>query len=203
MLSFRFPDKPTRIDSSFVLGIRENEWLCQGKYDGWRCQIYQDNGQLNFFSRIGNNLPSKTKFPQQIVDTVKALNLPDGTVLDSEFVGPRGRTPPQLYLFDCLALEGQWLVKQHFIERWKTVNRLYELIRNNSHVCLAETVECDFLNYFEKLRQQWLDNRDFKLFEGVVIKRKTGSLILNRSSCAKSIHMFKLKYRENDEGKKY
>lgn len=201
---FRFPDNPIRITSDFVLGIRENEWLCQGKYDGWRCQIYQDNGQLNLFTKVGNNLPSKTNVPQQIIDTVKSLNLPNGTILDSEFVGPRGNMSPKIYLFDCLALNGEWLSKTHFVDRWDIVNRLYNIISGNSHICLAETIESDFLSYFEKLKNKWVDsNKTFKLFEGVVLKRRTGTMVLNRSSCSKSMHMFKLKFRENDEGLKY
>ena len=204
MLSFRFPDKPTRINSDFLLGIREPEWICQGKYDGWRCQIYRDDNQTMLFSRVGNILSSKTSVPQAIINTVESLNMPNGTVLDSEFVGPRGRLSPRLYLFDCLAFNGEWLSKKHFIDRWNIVNRVYAPIFNNQHVCLAETVESNFLNYFERLRDQWIDShKTFTLFEGVVLKRRIGTLILNRSSCSKSAHMFKMKYRENDDGIKY
>lgn len=207
-MDFRYPDKPSTSTPEAIALLQESEYICQGKYDGWRCQIYKDNG-WHILTRMNNSLltHAKAKCNANILETVKTLDIPEGTVLDGEFVGPRGTHKPAIYIFDCLKWDGQWQTLIPYQDRWQRCTdlmlgnrRLSEIASSCPHtmVKLAITYPNGYVNVFETLKQEWLRSgggMDF-LFEGIVVKWKHGKLILDRHSSKDSKAMQKCKFRD-------
>lgn len=202
---FRFPDKPITCTGDFLDSIVPSEWLSQHKYDGWRLQIYKSAHPLvlpegdpappgmTLLSRVGRFLSARAKMSEIIIAQLKRLPIPDETVIDAEFVGPRGDHKPRVYIFDCLAWGGDWLINEKFMQRWARCQEL----ANGKDIRLAETRDCDFAGHFNGLKREWIDGgMGMHLCEGIVLKKKRGKLQLDLNSSKKSRCMFKLKYRD-------
>lgn len=213
-MRFRFPDKPVEVTPDFVSPLSPEEWIIQGKYDGWRALIFIDGPRsIRIMSRHNTNLATTTsddrkRIIERLRLEVQTLDLPPGTVLDSELVGPRGNHNWSLYLFDCLAWAGDWLCSIPFEQRWAKCNELGTKLSGCRNVFLAETIYGSseqphaFLEYFNRLKAQWEKNgRGMDLFEGIVLKRRTGMMKLHFNDSHKSNCMFKLKYRDIREAR--
>ena len=188
-MNFLYPEKPTRATEDFLSLVRENEHTCQQKLNGWRAQIHI-GPEIKLFTRTGLPLEQKAKVPPSIIRTLKDLSFPAKTVLDAEFVGPRGGYKPFLGLFDCLAWGGKWLTKQPYSYRWSLIRHF----RFSEEVKLVESVDADFLGYYRKLKKEWQET-GCELVEGVVLKRLENSpLALRRKGSSKSGHMFKVRF---------
>ena len=195
MLSgFRHPDKPIDTTPDVVKRLNPSEWICNAKYDGWRLQVYVDGpGHVRCLSRVGRPLAqTAAKFPQSLVQAFQNMKLPTGTVIDAEFVGPRGGLHPSVYIFDMLAWDGEWLAQEPYEKRWE---RCQQLRWDHPDIHLAETVPNDFMAFFERLKAAW-DGESIDLWEGIVLKSRKGKLKLDRNSSQKSDVMFRLKYRD-------
>lgn len=201
---FRFPDKPTTCTGEFLNTIVDDQWMSQHKYDGWRLQIYKSahplvlpDGEapagMTLLSRVGRYLSVRAKMPKTIIQQLQQLPIPDETVVDAEFVGPRGEHQPRVYIFDCLAWDDEWLVKEAFDKRWARCQEL----ANGKDIRLAETRHQNFLAHFTELKNEWMNGgMGMHLCEGIVLKRKQGKLQLDLHSSKKSRSQFKLKYRD-------
>lgn len=213
-LEFRYPDKPTLATPEIVRKFdNSGNFIAQDKYDGFRTQIYYRDDKIELLTRTNRSLALATnKVPQNLELEVLGLinklcysgtpeinsllnkgKLGPGTVLDAEFVGPRGSHEPKLFLFDILAINGNWLTKIPYIDRWNLV----KAIPTSNLVNISNSIEHDFLNRFEILKNQWITNgKNLDLCEGLVIKRKAGLLTLGLTDCPVSKHNFKVKYRD-------
>ena len=207
MLRFRYQDKPIETSCEFLTSVRPSEWLCQKKYDGWRGGLYTDESRVaNFLSSSGKSMNKVSNIPPGLAKQISdfAAQLPPNSVVDSEFVGPRGGHVPRIFMFDVLAWDGEWQTTVPYQERW---NRLVsEFTRQTvySHIHLADTVEEGFLEIFEELKNNWdrlvsQGRGKQDLYEGVIMKRRSGTLTLNLNSSSKSHHSMKIKYREIQE----
>lgn len=205
---FRYPDKPTEAGLSALTTFQQkSEWYAQYKYDGYRVGIYFDKGSVELYSRAANPLSKATKIPNNLHSQFLELqkhfkfnitdSIKDGTVLDGEFVGPRGKHDACIYLFDTLAINGKWLNQTDFQDRWKFIQLLEPYLSNLNLIKLAHTIDTNFLETFNQLKNEWIQGgQDLSLCEGLVLKRKTGKLILKNTSCAVSQDSFKVKYRD-------
>ncbi|MHA2279532.1 MAG: hypothetical protein ACXAC5_01385 [Promethearchaeota archaeon] len=195
IFGFRYPDKPVETSPDVVGGLPEAAWIAQAKYDGWRLQVYVDGpGSVRCLTRLGRPMAEipGAQFPPEIPRLFQQIKVPGGTVLDSEFVGPRGHLPFAVYIFDMLAWDGEWLVNESYEKRWK---RCLELDIPEGLIDTAATVETDFVGFFNRLRTAW-DGESITLHEGIVVKARKGKMKLDRKSSKKSDVMLKLKYRE-------
>lgn len=214
---FRYPDKPIVTTPDVVKRFESaGDWLAQDKYDGFRVQIYFTSKGVELLTRVANPLEKVAKVPAELTAKLAQIQrdfklnpsvakdiatnlaeqgLPAGTVLDGEFVGPRGSHQPCVYLFDILAASGQWLTRVPYIDRWNFVKSLP--IPQSPFVSLAHTIEGGFLHRFEVLKDQWVKGgKGMDLCEGLVLKRKSGLLDMSATSSVKSKHVFKLKFRD-------
>lgn len=194
-MDFRYPDKPTTATPEAIAKLRECDYIAQWKYDGWRLQIYNDGG-LHLLTRVGESIliNTRARFPNELMVATRGLMLPEGSVIDAEFVGPRGTHKPSLYIFDCLKWDGEWLARKTYEQRWEICKRI-DLPSVN--IQLAHTINSGFLAEFERLKKQWNDNgRGMDLTEGIVVKWKRGRMSLDRSASTKSRAMFKCKFRD-------
>ena len=138
--------------------------------------------------------PVAAKIQEQIV----SLDLPQGTVLGAEFMGPRGNHEPGLHIFDCYARNGSWLSMTPHEERWDICSQLKVDQCPNIH--LVEVRESGFLDYFFELKSQW-GNKSLSQAEGIVLKRRSGTLLLSHSGCKKNRSQMKLKFRDARENR--
>ncbi len=191
---FRFPDKPIETTPDVVAGLDPSKWICNAKYDGWRLESYFDGpGHVRCLTRVGRPMEqTRSGFKSEVRDLIKSMELPAGTVLDAEFVGPRGHQDPAVYIFDMLAWDGDWLAGEPYEKRWE---RCKSLVLPQGPIHLAETVEDDFIAFFERLKADW-DRKSISLCEGIVVKSRKGKLKLDRNSSKKSDVQMKLKFRE-------
>jgi len=192
---FRYPDKPVETSPTVVAGLNPDQWLAQAKYDGWRMQVYVDGpGSVRCLTRLGRPMAevARSNFAPEIPSLFESMNLPAGTVIDTEFIGPRGNLPFAVYIFDMLAWDSEWLVSEPYEQRWQ---RCLDLEIPPGLIDTAQTVESDFVEFFERLKAGW-DGESITLHEGIVVKARNGKMKLDRSSSKKSDVMFKCKYRD-------
>ncbi len=215
-MRYRYPDKPTETDPRFFDGLSPEHlsmWIAQKKYDGWRLQGGIESANIARCMSSAGNLMSKAyrgKLPPDLEASFLALAVPDGTVFDCEFVGPRGSHDPAIYMFDCLAWAGKWLTNIPYEVRWQKCLDLAGMMPENGLINLAETIypTADdkgniIIAEFDALRKEWHDQDCGKgfLYEGLVVKRRTGKLKLSPSKCEKSPDMFKIKFRDVAEAR--
>jgi len=199
MISFeyRFPDKPIETTPNVVTRMPSKLWMAQAKYEGWRLETYCDRpGHVRCLSSRGRSM-EQNKSGFRLSNLFEKMKLPRQTVIDAEYIGPRGRQEPSIYIFDMLAWDGEWLTREPYDQRWERCKAL-KLPKGPIH--LAETVEDDFIAFFERLKAEW-DQRSINLHEGIVIKSRKGKLKLSRNGIQKTDAMYKLKYREIREKK--
>ena len=190
---FRFPDKPIETGPNVVKSLPESLWIAQAKYDGWRMLVFRQGKEIKCLSRVNRPMEETgAKFDPNITKLFEQMNLPENTIIDTEFVGPRNKREQEVYIFDILAWNGQWLTNEPYSERWKQCKSLL-LPKGNVH--LAETVEKDFIGFFSRLKHTWIEQKE-DLHEGIVLKLLNGKTKLDRNNSYKNPNLLKLKYRE-------
>lgn len=191
---FRFGDKPITTTPEVVAKLSGKLWLAQAKYDGWRLQTHFDGpNNVRCLTSMGRPMEqTRSGFRSEVGDLLASMNLPTGTILDAEFIGPRGHQKPAVYIFDMLAWDGEWLTREPYEQRWE---RCQSLVLPQKDIHLAETVEDDFIAFFERLKAAW-DGQSIDLWEGIVIKSRKGRMKLDRNKAAKSDVLYRLKYRD-------
>lgn len=210
-MRFRFPDKPIRTTPEFFASMSPLElskWIIQRKYDGWRMLVFVDSpGTIRCVSRVNRPIEQAYRgtLPDHLYSDLECLNLPQNTILDTELIGPRGHLPHAVFVLDMLAWDNKWLTSQTFEERWMQCTKIVQPKTNDTIISLAETVfpsPSDAVNLaireLETLQAYWREHNlgINYLYEGLVLKRRTGKLVLNLQDSAKSPQMYKLKFRE-------
>ncbi len=157
--------------------FRDEDWLYEVKWDGYRVEAVLRDGKVSLFTRNGNN--AETYFPrlltppswidarEAIVDgEVVALDddgRPDFSLLQERISAGRTGTPvPLVYqAFDLLFLDGRSLLDVPLEQRKK----LLELVlRPNARVRYATHIDTEGVAFFEAAKAQRL--------EGVVAKQR-------------------------------
>jgi bifunctional non-homologous end joining protein LigD len=173
MPSYIEPMRATLASHAF----RDDDWLFEIKWDGYRVQAVVKDDKVRLFTRNGND--AETYFPrlltpvswieaeQAIVDgEVVALDddgVPDFSLLQERITAYRSAKPAALVFqaFDLLYLDGRSLVDVP-LEQRKKLLRL--VLRENRRVRFASHVETEGLAFFEAAKKQGV--------EGVVAKHR-------------------------------
>jgi len=190
------PMKATLATKAF----RDDDWLFEVKWDGYRVEAVVADGKVSLFTRNGNN--AETYFPrlltppswidarEAIVDgEVVALDAdgrPDFSLLQERITSVRtGRAAPLVYqAFDLLYLDGRSLVDVPLEQR----KRLLELVlRPTSRVQFAAHIETEGVAFFQAAKAQAL--------EGIVAKQRRSRYEVGRRSSA----WLKIKARPEQE----
>jgi len=205
-----FPNKPIE---SFKSQLPEfdktpGRYLAQQKLDGYRCMIVK-NPSKNlsekswyrkdhlFLSRRGMIKGGPTKLPvsDELLEMVIKLNLPDNTMLDSEWIARRtiGETPESLYVFDILWLNDEWMGSKNLKNRHET---LIKIMSNHETEIfkIPESVENNYQNFFDKQTK-------IPYTEGIVLKDLNSTLIPDRSESPKNSGWIKCKWRQGHNGR--
>src|SRR5829696_1456966 len=180
--------------------FRDDDWLFEVKWDGYRVEAVVRDGTVSLFTRNGNN--AETYFPrlltpaswidarEAVVDgEVVALDehgRPDFSLLQERITAGRGGRPvPLVYqAFDLLYIDGRSLVDVPLEQR----KRLLELVlRPNARVLYAKHIDTEGIAFFEAAKAQEL--------EGIVAKQRRSRYEVGRRSSA----WLKIKVRPEQE----
>jgi len=161
------------------------------KYDGFRMQVHKEKGKIEIFTR---RLENVTKQFPEIVKYVEKNVKGDSFVLDSEAVGYESKTgkympfqeisqrirrkydiekmakelPVELNVFDIISFEGENLIKTHFLDRRKIIEKMINQVPKK--IVIAEQIITDSVEKAEKFYQESLDKGN----EGVMVKNLKG-----------------------------
>ena len=182
--------------------FRDEDWLFEVKWDGYRLQAHVRDGKVRTFTRNGND--GATYFPrlldpatwiaagEAIVDgEVVALDkdgLPDFSLLQERIgvKGTDGRAAPEFVFqaFDLLYLDGRSLLQVPLEDRKRL---LRSVIRENARVRFASHVETEGVAFLEACAAQGL--------EGIIAKHRRSRYESGQRSRA----WLKLKIRPEQE----
>jgi ATP-dependent DNA ligase len=175
------------MEAKLVEALPDDEgWQFEPKWDGFRCLVYRDGGEVYLQSKAGK--PLGRYFPE-VVDTVLAMNV-DRFVLDGELIIPvggalsfdalqlrlhpaesrvkklAGETPAQLMLFDLLFHKETSYLAAPLELRRQALTTLYTGEHREDVLLSPCTLDRD-------VAQGWLDSAGGAL-DGVVAKRRDG-----------------------------
>jgi ATP-dependent DNA ligase len=165
----------------------ERGWQYEPKWDGFRCLVFRDGGDVELQSKSGK--PLGRYFPE-VVALLQRIEA-DRFVIDGELIIPVGdilsfealqmrlhpaesrirklaaQTPAQLMLFDCLESEGDALLDRPLSQRRRALERFHAGAAADSLQLSPHTED-------RETAQGWLDSAGGAL-DGVVAKRRDGS----------------------------
>jgi ATP-dependent DNA ligase len=205
-MDFRFPDDPLRISRDALKGLDDEApgtWCMQPKYDGWRRPIWiHEDGRVAFHAKRNSGEEAAKQPPTDLVEEFRSLGWPTGIALDAEWMGPRLidvlKGEHRLYLFDIVALNGEFLQGMAPKQRYENLRTLFEMVKAKSkteasRIVLAPMWEQDLWKHFEELEKHE------PLCEGVVLRHKNSGLIGNRWEATKNKLWHKVKWRDIKE----
>ena len=204
-MEFRYPDDPVRLPphSHLFLGIEDDgEWLAQPKRNGWRRLAYKENGAWLFYSKEGI---AKRDIPDDLRQKLNALPVPDGTALDTEWMGTRdvaftgGRN--WLEAFDVHYWGFQWQGNIPQEERLGSLGDLLAMCSvhagDQDALILVPTWKTGIVGQFERLKSEYLAGKgEGTTSEGLVIKKRDARLAGGWTGVIENPAWAKVKYRE-------
>jgi bifunctional non-homologous end joining protein LigD len=157
--------------------FRDDDWLYEVKWDGYRVEAVIRDGKVRLYTRRGND--AETYFPKLLtpptwIDAEEAIvdgevvaldedGAPDFSLLQERITAYRSaRDVPLVYeAFDLLYLDGRLLTGVPLEERKKLLKLV---LRDHRRVRFASHVETEGLAFFEAARRQGI--------EGIVAKHR-------------------------------
>jgi hypothetical protein len=212
-----YSDKPMEdFKESIARYEAEKQWWVEAKLDGWRCYIARDrsnrfgseylrgvipgsgrDNSLYFFSRRDSGKGGPTPIPVkiQIVETVESWDLPDLSMLDSEWMARRtvGECPEKVFVFDTLWLADEWQGEVPYADRTTRLHFNYAS-KTNEHVDMPEQAKNGFAEFFAKMQTiPWT--------EGMVLKDVRGKIKGDIKGCIVNPLLVKIKWRSGSSGR--
>lgn len=214
-MKIRYGDKPQEDFKDNISYYEGKAFDASLKVDGWRTTIVKDKsakivsgfgspdwGQgrdksLFFLSSRGMKKGGPTRIPvsKEIVDSVEALDLPDLTSLDSEWMARRtiGECLEKLFLLDCPYKADLWLGSETYLVRREWLLRFTEG-KLTPVFDMPETVSSGFAEFFQK-------STTLPWTEGIVLKGRTSKLKGGVDKPEHNALWIKIKWRSGDTGR--
>lgn len=179
----RLPDKPF-LRPARCLPHLDKDYCAQLKYDGHRCVVEIDK-EIRFFSRHAKPL----HVCDDVKNAIRRLNFPNGTALDTEWMGPHRASVPTEYLgmIGLLWYEGNWL--GGLTERTR-FSMMYDVM-DGKWSNLVREIPFEYNDYVGLFDRAKLDPTT----EGIVLKHHASKLVGNTDKSAKNMLWSKVKYR--------
>lgn len=205
-MRFRFPDNPNEAGPAILLDLKKREpgeWVGQYKWDGWRSLLYKQNGQWVRHSKYDTGLQAKTPIPATLIQELNALNFPDGTAFDGEWMGMRavnhlnGRH--YLILYDLHYHEGLWQGDKPYAQRLALLTNLFDTHKAR---CKVQTLNIELIESSPgaagtgNLLELFQRAKTMPLTEGIVVKRLDSKLKGGLADSAKNPQWIKVKWRQ-------
>lgn len=188
----RYPDKPFERPASSLseFDTKAGKWIATAKYDGWRCLIVIDNG-VEFWSRHMKKLPVSDR----LREAVQSLNLPQGTVIDAEWMARRAGVKDELiFLITIMWWAGAWQGGKPEEVRWQETKNILVGKGTDFPIRLPLYATEKFSEFFERTKND-------PTTEGIVLKEVTSTLVGDNSDSKKNGCWVKVKWRAGDDGK--
>lgn len=202
MMQFRYPDNPVKASPITLLQLERSEpgrYIGQFKWDGWRNIVYKDGGKWLRHAKYDTGAQAKIELPAAIVSELDALQFPDGTGFDSEWMGRRNATitaggGQYIVLLDIHYLNGQWQGDTPYRERLASMKTILELQKAKTrstptqNIRMVESTELGLLALFEASKKN-------PETEGIVVKAGDSKLIGSMTKTTDNGHWLKIKWR--------
>jgi len=180
------------------------DWIAQKKYNGSRLQLHYYQGEFQFWNRHGQKMAYKPS--KEVLEALHALELHDYWLFDGELrhnkvIGIRHK----IVLWDVFIAGNELLNKVPYGSRFTILLSKFgheafnldwfdtehvvspvQVFKNSEGLYDAHVVTtCDFKTLFNSL--------DDKEIEGLVLKNRTGCLLLGRTKAQESPWTFKVR----------
>jgi len=202
MMQFRYPDNPVRASPVTLIQIERAEpgrYLGQFKWDGWRNIIYKENGKWQRHAKYDTGAQAKADLPPSLITELEALQFPDGTGFDSEWMGRRSATinadgGQYIVLLDLHYWNGQWQGDTPYKERLHSMLTILELQKAKTretptpNIRAIDSCEIGLLALFEASKKN-------PETEGIVVKAGDSKLIGSQTKTTDNGHWLKIKWR--------
>lgn len=169
--------KPMRVDETIFGRIPLDNYTMEPKFDGWRAMILVGES-VSLWTREYRRI----EMPANLARQLQSLNLPRGTVLDSEIWNPNKRgswnhnasVACKLTIWDVLQVHGRSVEKQSLVERRQILENLVPC--STDDVELTKVYQAD-RSIYESIRQEAELHREREknrsgFIHGVVLKKK-------------------------------
>ena len=179
-----YPGKPKEITIGTLFRmLSENpDWVCEPKWNGWRCELVSNCTELRAFNHNGDKLS---------YFSTNGIIMPDNTQLDCEWVDRRTtNTKNLLVVFGILKYEGKVLegIKEQEI---RDINEsLFQKNKIRSEGELNIVLVKRFKNEFERHFSRLKNNDEI---EGLVLKNQKAGLEISYKGKFKSCNQIKVK----------
>lgn len=189
---FRYPDRPVQSSVGILSTLRDRDWLAQAKYDGWRSWVEWDGKRALLTSRHEEAIPVSQSLLGEIATALAPL---PPCLLDGEWMGRRDGQPESLWLFDLLAIQGEWMGNIGAGERFARFCRLpWPTIPDPApRVKLVECVTSGYVEFFRYSKQ-------LPGCEGIVLKHKDSKFIGSVRKSVDNPLWLKVKWRDGADG---
>ena len=202
MLPFIAPDKPIRTTGEFLKDLDVEEWSCEMKIDGYRMISSKQNGIITNRSRHNEIL----NVDDIIIEYLDKL-LENDSEIDAEWIN-HSRIKSinttlniNLPLIECVGVHDvTWLNGKYLGNIPLKERRNCDLYKKIPEVTIENTL--DDLKVFKIPMLSGSDifgfynlQKDFKISEGIVIKKYNSKLVGSKMQSAKNPCWYKIKYR--------
>ena len=176
MARYIYPPRPSgKILPAQLKEMEETgEWLVQRKFNGDRCLIQYDDGNVTLWNRRGKK--QKYRVSTTLMKTLKSLDAPGKCWLDGELMHPR--IEHTIVLYDILHHDGKDLIGVSQTDRLLRLGKVcgspIDTDSINGYlvgqgVFLAQSWESNFHDHFE-------ESKDVEYIEGLVLRQKHSCL---------------------------
>jgi hypothetical protein len=213
----RLPDKPNEVFASNPKiwdEFKVQQWIATQKLDGFRLLIVKDftykiikgfgsinwargkNKDLFFLSRRGTNKGGPTNIPvcEEIVKQVESMDLPDQSMLDSEWLERRTKDDgihECVFLLDYMWRADDWLGNEPHKDRITWLNNIKI---DDDWIRRPNFVTENYVEFYEKQKAiSWT--------EGIVLKHVNSIIIGDDVECKKNPLWCKVKWRSGSNGR--
>lgn len=156
--------------------LDEGTWIAERKYDGTRLVVEHLDDRVGLFTR--RHVERSETLPE-MAEAVRE-SIPGGTMLDAEYtyLDPDGVSQfvpihtdderkraeslePTLFVFDVMAVDGEWVVREPLIDRKERLDRVVD---ENEAITVVDHATGDFRSFYDELVASGE--------EGIVVKRR-------------------------------
>jgi ATP-dependent DNA ligase len=188
--SYLFPPRPIQTTKHTELAKYDNgEFIAQPKYNGTCCVLFMNENEMMVMNRHKGLITSDYSH----ID-LRGLHRGKGwIVLCGEFLNKNKKGEDGLpfnlkfVIWDILVYQNDYMIGSTFIDRIKLLEELYpstkmrvsDKLESYSHLCFTKHKNCYKAPYYTKDFNLLYDSIvKTDLYEGLVLKRKTGKLNL-------------------------
>jgi hypothetical protein len=184
-----YPPNPVLISESVLKQLDASppgQFYAQKKLDGRR-RIVTRNADGSYAWHAKDRYET-LPVPDALRTTFESMEWPPGITLDVEYTGLRHKNgTPELYVFDLLALHGEWLTMP-FEMRYRILGE-FGILNDTPHVYRVDVMANPQMAAMYKACQS------DPLCEGVVIRAADQINVGTRDRCKDGAGIFKVKFR--------